>query len=152
MAAQLSPPEALLALAADYNRHNDALNSLAIMEINGTSPATAVSKQIPRTQHLADSALHIVDALNHQRMCHSLDDARVGAPSEDGPPLTLPEARPEVRDRLVLVRQDGLRVLVVCLTGWAAARTERVAMLAGRSTGAVLDELDLARLETMSDD
>ncbi|MGW2230442.1 hypothetical protein [Streptomyces formicae] len=134
MTAQLSAPEALLALAGDYNRHNDALNSLAIMEINGTSPATSVGKQIPRTQHLAHSALHIVDALNHQRMYHSpgirsayarirqlahlaldaadhlldaediLDDARVGTPSEDGPPLTPKEARSEVRDRLALVR------------------------------------------------
>ncbi|MEU5000450.1 hypothetical protein [Streptomyces sp. NPDC021622] len=48
--------------------------------------------------------------------------------------------------------QDGLRVLVLCLTGWATAQTERVAMLTGRSTDAVLDELDLACLETMSDD
>ncbi|GGU55060.1 hypothetical protein GCM10010211_19680 [Streptomyces albospinus] len=134
MTVPLSPPEALLALGADYNRHNDALNSLAIMEINRPNPATAVSQLIPRTRHLTHSALHIVDALNHQRMYHSpgirsayarirqlahlaldaadhlldaediLDDARVGAPSEDGPPLTLQEARSEVRDRLVLVR------------------------------------------------
>ncbi|MEV5979677.1 hypothetical protein [Streptomyces sp. NPDC052114] len=134
MTVQLPPPEALLALGADYNRHNDALNSLSIMEINSARPATAVGRQIPRTQHLATSALHIVDALNHQRMYHSpsirsayarirqlahlaldaadhlldaediLDDARVGAPSEDGAPLTAEEARAEVRDRLVLVR------------------------------------------------
>ncbi|MGW2858220.1 hypothetical protein [Streptomyces sp. NPDC001205] len=134
MTVQLSPPEALLALGADYTRHNDALSSLSILEINGPRPATAIGRQIPRTQHLAHSALHIVDALNHQRIYHSpgirsvyarirqlahlaldaadhlldaediLDDARAGAPGEDGPPLTLQEARSEVRDRLVLVR------------------------------------------------
>ncbi|MEV0259036.1 hypothetical protein AB0H82_32830 [Streptomyces sp. NPDC050732] len=134
MTVQLLPAEALLALGADYNRHNDALHSLYVMEINGASPATAVSRQIPRTQHLAKSALHIIDALNEQPMYPSagiravyarvrqlghlaldatdhlldaediLDDIRVGAPSQDRLPLTAKEAREEVRGRLVLIQ------------------------------------------------
>ncbi len=134
MTVHPSPPEALLALGADYNRHNDALHSLYVMEINGAKPATAVGRQIPRTQHLAKSALHIVEALNEQPMFPSpgirsvyarirqlahlalgaadhlldaediLDDTRVGAPSEHGVPLTAEEAREEVRGRLILVR------------------------------------------------
>ncbi|MEW2528057.1 hypothetical protein [Streptomyces sp. NPDC047071] len=47
---------------------------------------------------------------------------------------------------------DGLRLLLMCLTGWAVAQTERVAMLQGRSLDAVLDELDVARYETLDDD
>ncbi|MEU7646345.1 hypothetical protein [Streptomyces huasconensis] len=134
MTVHPSPPAALLALGADYNRHNDALHSLYVMEINGAKPATAVGKQIPRTQHLAKAALHIVEALNEQPMFPSpgirsvyarirqlahlaldaadhlldaediLDDTRVGAPSEHGVPLTAEEAREEVRGRLILVR------------------------------------------------
>ncbi|MEU8954991.1 hypothetical protein AB0C93_11870 [Streptomyces sp. NPDC048518] len=134
MTVHLSPPEALLALGADYNRHNDALHSLYVMEMNGAQPATAVGRQFPRTQHLAKSALLIIKALNEQPMFPSpgirsvyarirqlanlaldaadhlldaedlLDDTRVGAPSEHGVPLTAEEVREEVRGRLILVR------------------------------------------------
>lgn len=112
MTAQLSPPVQLLALAADYSRYNDALYSLVTKDIDGASPATAVGKQVPRAQHLARSALDVVDALNHQRIYRGpgirsvyarirqlahlaldsadhlmdaediLDDARAGVPSE----------------------------------------------------------------------
>ncbi|MEV0502052.1 hypothetical protein AB0I84_31280 [Streptomyces spectabilis] len=47
---------------------------------------------------------------------------------------------------------EGLRLLLVCLTGWSAVQTERVAMLTGRSLEAVLDELDVARHEVLDDD
>jgi hypothetical protein len=51
----------------------------------------------------------------------------------------------EVLDRY---GSDGLRVLVMSLTGWAALGVERDAQLTGRSLESVLDILDLTALES----
>ncbi|MFD5267365.1 hypothetical protein [Streptomyces sp. NPDC058335] len=45
---------------------------------------------------------------------------------------------------------DGLRLLVVGLTGWAAIGIEREAHDSGRSLEAVMDETDLVRLEAVA--
>ncbi|MGW5442764.1 hypothetical protein [Streptomyces asiaticus] len=63
-----APAEHLLLLASDFTRHNDALSRI---RLTGSSPATALTRQTALTQHLADSALHIVDVLNAQPMYHS---------------------------------------------------------------------------------
>ncbi|MFD8814338.1 hypothetical protein ACFV23_23305 [Streptomyces sp. NPDC059627] len=63
-----APAEHLLLLACDFTRHNDALTRI---RLTGSSPTTALTEQIDSTQHLADSALHIVDTLNAQPMHHS---------------------------------------------------------------------------------
>ncbi|KPI06224.1 hypothetical protein OK074_4202 [Actinobacteria bacterium OK074] len=42
---------------------------------------------------------------------------------------------------------DGLRVLVMVLTGWAAVGIERHAMTSHRPPEALLDEMDLLRFE-----
>ncbi|AQU64906.1 hypothetical protein [Streptomyces niveus] len=68
MTTPTAPAEHLLLLAADFTRHNDALTRL---RLNGTSPATALTHHTSSTQHLANSALHIVDTLNTQPMYHS---------------------------------------------------------------------------------
>jgi hypothetical protein len=63
-----APADHLLLLACDFTRHNDALTRL---QLTGSSRATALTHQTAVTQHLANSALHIVDVLNAQRMYHS---------------------------------------------------------------------------------
>ncbi|MEU4173774.1 hypothetical protein [Streptomyces sp. NPDC026589] len=68
MNSPTAPAEHLLLLASDFTRHNDALPRLSL---TGSSPATALTHQTALTQHLADSALHIVDILNVQSMYHS---------------------------------------------------------------------------------
>ncbi|MEO3978529.1 hypothetical protein [Streptomyces sp. CAU 1734] len=42
---------------------------------------------------------------------------------------------------------DGLRVLVMSLTGWAAVEIEKDAHMSGRTIEALLDDMDLTRLE-----
>jgi hypothetical protein len=63
-----APAEHLLMLAADFTRHNDAL---AAIHLGASSPATALTHQADLTQHLAESALHIVNVLNAQPMYRS---------------------------------------------------------------------------------
>lgn len=64
------------------------------------------------------------------------------------PPERVPAETWAVTERVLReYGTDGLRLLVLCLTGWATAQTERVAMLTGRTTDSVLDELDVARYE-----
>ncbi|MFI6286776.1 hypothetical protein ACIBCM_18840 [Streptomyces sp. NPDC051018] len=46
---------------------------------------------------------------------------------------------------------DGLRVLVMSLTGWAAVEIEKDADTSGRTVEALLDDMDLTRLETNPD-
>lgn len=46
---------------------------------------------------------------------------------------------------------DGLRVLVMSLTGWAAVQIEKEAQLTGRTHEALLDDMDLTRFETNPD-
>ncbi|MER7932924.1 MULTISPECIES: hypothetical protein [unclassified Streptomyces] len=64
------PAEHLLALAGDFTRHNDAS---AAIRLTASDPATAtaLNQLADLTQHLSDSALHIVDVLNEQSMHHS---------------------------------------------------------------------------------
>ncbi|MEU9155119.1 hypothetical protein AB0D59_32310 [Streptomyces sp. NPDC048417] len=126
------PAEHLLALAADFTRHNDAL---AEIRLTASGPATALNHQTALAQHLSDSALHIVDVLNAQSMYHSpaihavyarvkqlaqltiiaadhlldaadiLDVTRAGIPvNDDGLLLTSQQALDEARSRLTLVR------------------------------------------------
>ncbi|MFJ9712840.1 hypothetical protein [Streptomyces sp. NPDC101234] len=126
------PAEHLLALAADFTRHNDAL---AEIRLTAGGPATALNHQTSLTQHLSDSALHIVDVLNEQPMYHSpaihavyarvkqlaqltvtaadhllnaadiLEVTRAGIPvHDDGLLLTSRQALDEARSRLTLVR------------------------------------------------
>lgn len=47
---------------------------------------------------------------------------------------------------------DGLRLLVLSLTGWASVEIERNAHLAGRSHEALLDEMELTGLEVPPED
>ncbi|MFJ6571854.1 hypothetical protein ACIQNU_31060 [Streptomyces sp. NPDC091292] len=47
---------------------------------------------------------------------------------------------------------DGLRVLVMSLAGWAAVEIERDAQTTGRTHEALLDDMDLTRLEANPDD
>ncbi|MEU7162743.1 hypothetical protein [Streptomyces chrestomyceticus] len=68
MTAPTAPAEKLLLLGADFARHNDYLSRL---RLDGRSPATALSQQAISTQHLARSALDIIDDLNAQPMYHS---------------------------------------------------------------------------------
>ncbi|MFE2265417.1 hypothetical protein [Streptomyces griseosporeus] len=42
---------------------------------------------------------------------------------------------------------DGLRLLAMTLTGWAAVEIEREAQASGRTLESVLDEMELTRLE-----
>ncbi|MCH0563169.1 hypothetical protein [Streptomyces sp. MUM 2J] len=42
---------------------------------------------------------------------------------------------------------DGLRLLTMTLTGWAAVEIEREAQASGRTLQSVLDEMELTRLE-----
>ncbi|MEU9344149.1 hypothetical protein AB0D74_23410 [Streptomyces sp. NPDC048278] len=126
------PAEHLLALAADFTRHNDAL---AEIRLTAAGAATAFNHQTALTQNLSDSALHIVDVLNAQPMYHSpaihtvyarvkqlahltvtaadllldaadiLDVTRAGIPvNDDGLLLTSQQALDEARSRLTLVR------------------------------------------------
>ncbi|GAA2259851.1 hypothetical protein GCM10010232_58410 [Streptomyces amakusaensis] len=46
---------------------------------------------------------------------------------------------------------DGLRVLVMSLTGWAAVEIEKDAHMSGRTHEALLDDMDLTRLEVNPD-
>jgi hypothetical protein len=46
---------------------------------------------------------------------------------------------------------DGLRVLIMSLTGWAAVEVEREALATGRSHEALLDEMEVTRLEASPD-
>ncbi|AJC55088.1 hypothetical protein [Streptomyces sp. 769] len=57
-------------MAADFTRFNDAHLRHAL---NGTTPATLLNSQTETAQHLAGSALTIVDTLNAQPMYHSPD-------------------------------------------------------------------------------
>ncbi|MEU0844039.1 hypothetical protein ABZ370_31810 [Streptomyces sp. NPDC005962] len=123
--------EQLLLLAADFTRHNDALTRL---RLTGSSPTTALTHQTALTQHLAYSALHIVDAIDAQSMYHSpairtvyarvrqlaylatdaadhlldavdiLDSARAGLPAQGVPLVTYEQAMDEAGSRLALVR------------------------------------------------
>ncbi|MEU7227476.1 hypothetical protein [Streptomyces chrestomyceticus] len=68
MTAPTAPAEKLLLLGADFARHNDYLSCLRLA---GRSPVTALTQQATFTQHLARSALDIVDGLNAQSMYHS---------------------------------------------------------------------------------
>ncbi|MEU6965394.1 hypothetical protein, partial [Streptomyces chrestomyceticus] len=68
MTAPTAPAEQLLLLGADFARHNDHLSRL---RLDGPSPATALTQQAASTQHLARSALDIIDGLNAQPMYHS---------------------------------------------------------------------------------
>ncbi|MEV5843625.1 hypothetical protein AB0M32_16855 [Streptomyces sp. NPDC051985] len=126
------PAERLLALAADFTRHNDVL---AEIRLTASGPDTALNHQTSLTQHLSNSALHIVDVLNAQPMYHSpaihavyarvkqlaqltvtaadhlldaadiLDVTRAGIPvHDDGLLLTSRQALDEARSRLTLVR------------------------------------------------
>ncbi|MEV7394032.1 hypothetical protein [Streptomyces sp. NPDC091215] len=126
------PAEQLLALAADFTRHNDALVGI---RLTASGPATALNHQTDLTQHLSDSALHIVDVFNEQSMYHSpairavyarvkqlaqltitaadhllnaadiLDVTRAGIPvNDDSLLLTSRQALDEARSRLTLVR------------------------------------------------
>ncbi|MDG4864707.1 hypothetical protein P8605_41825 [Streptomyces sp. T-3] len=47
---------------------------------------------------------------------------------------------------------EGLQLLLVSLTGWAAAQTERAALLTGKSTEAILDELHISAREVFDED
>ncbi|MBZ3904412.1 hypothetical protein [Streptomyces griseiscabiei] len=63
-----APAEHLLLPAADFTRHNDALAGIHL----GTSgPATALTHHTDLTQHLAESALYIVNVLNARPMYRS---------------------------------------------------------------------------------
>lgn len=46
---------------------------------------------------------------------------------------------------------DGLRLLVMSLAGWAAVEIERDAQATGRTHEALLDDIDLTRLEAHPD-
>ncbi|WNI16522.1 hypothetical protein [Actinacidiphila sp. ITFR-21] len=46
---------------------------------------------------------------------------------------------------------DGLRILAMSLTGWAAVLIEQEAKLSGRTNEAVLDDIDLTCLEANAD-
>jgi hypothetical protein len=46
---------------------------------------------------------------------------------------------------------DGLRLLIMSLTGWAAVHIERDAQLTGRTHEAVLDDIEVTCLEANPD-
>ena len=60
------------------------------------------------------------------------------------------EALNTADDVLAEYGTDGLRLLVVSLTGWAAVGIEREAHDSRRSLEAVMDEMDLVRLEAVA--
>lgn len=64
----LEPAEQLLTLGADFTRFHDAHMRHSL---NGPSPTTVLNAQRESAQHLARSALTIVDTLNAQPMYHS---------------------------------------------------------------------------------
>ncbi|MEU7205586.1 hypothetical protein [Streptomyces sp. NPDC045470] len=76
MTAPTAPAEQLLLLGTDFARHNDYLSRL---QLDGSSPATALAQQATSTQHLARSALDIIDDLNAQPMYHSPEISTVYA-------------------------------------------------------------------------
>ncbi|MFI2236478.1 hypothetical protein [Streptomyces chrestomyceticus] len=76
MTAATAPAEQLLLLGSDFARHNDCLSRL---RLDSLSPATALTQQAVSTQHLARSALDIIDALNAQPMHHSPETRTVYA-------------------------------------------------------------------------
>ena len=64
------------------------------------------------------------------------------------PAERVPEEALAVADRVLAeYGTDGLRVLVISLTGWAAVEIERDASLTGRSYEALLDDIELTCLE-----
>ncbi|MEV5508088.1 hypothetical protein [Streptomyces orinoci] len=68
------------------------------------------------------------------------------------PAERVPEEALYVADE-VLARHgpDGLRVLVMSLTGWMAVGIENVAMLTGKTHEAVIDDIELTCLEANPD-
>jgi hypothetical protein len=54
-------------------------------------------------------------------------------------------------DVLAKYGTDGLRLLVMSMTGWAAVEIERDAMLSGRTHEALLDDIALTCLEANPD-
>ncbi|MGW4199667.1 hypothetical protein [Streptomyces sp. NPDC004726] len=46
---------------------------------------------------------------------------------------------------------DGLRALIMSLTGWAAVEIEKEAHTSGRTAEALLDDMDLIRLDMYPD-
>ncbi|KOT97640.1 hypothetical protein ADK70_08035, partial [Streptomyces rimosus subsp. pseudoverticillatus] len=70
MTAPTALAEQLLLLGADFARHNDHLSRL---RLDGLSPASALTQQAISTQHLARSALDIIDGRNAQPMHHGPD-------------------------------------------------------------------------------
>ncbi|WP_406477376.1 hypothetical protein [Streptomyces sp. NBC_01615] len=68
------------------------------------------------------------------------------------PAERVPEQALAVADKVLKDHgTDGLRLLVVSLTSWAAAEIEHDAQLTGQSFEAVLDGMELACLEANSD-
>ncbi|MFI9587908.1 hypothetical protein ACIHCQ_40325 [Streptomyces sp. NPDC052236] len=68
------------------------------------------------------------------------------------PAERIPEEALAVADRVLEeYGTDGLRVLVMSLTGWAAVEIERDAQLSGRTYEAVVDDIDLTCLEANPD-
>ncbi|MFD8213046.1 hypothetical protein ACFV2U_04775 [Streptomyces sp. NPDC059697] len=68
------------------------------------------------------------------------------------PAERVPEEALAVADKVLKDHgTDGLRLLAVSLTGWAAAGIERDAQLTGRTLEAVLDGMELACLEANQD-
>ncbi|MFH8591530.1 hypothetical protein [Streptomyces rimosus] len=70
MTAPTAPAEQILLLGSDFARHNDHLSRLRLDDL---SPASALTQQAISTQHLARSALDIIDGLNAQPMYHGPD-------------------------------------------------------------------------------
>ncbi|MYS19361.1 hypothetical protein GA0115240_10764 [Streptomyces sp. DvalAA-14] len=64
------------------------------------------------------------------------------------PAERIPEEALATADRVLAERgTDGLRILAMSLTGWAAVLIEQDAKLSGRTFEAVLDDIDLTCLE-----
>ncbi|MFH8410534.1 hypothetical protein ACH4FX_38025 [Streptomyces sp. NPDC018019] len=133
MTTPADPAEQLLLLGAGFARHNDALSRL---RLDSSSPATALTDQAISPQHLARSALDIVDGLNAQRVYLSpqirtvyarvrqlahlatdagdhlldaediLDDTRVGVPAKGDGPLLTYRQALEMATSRLTVVQD----------------------------------------------
>lgn len=64
------------------------------------------------------------------------------------PAERIPEEALATADRILAEQgTDGLRLLAMSLTGWAAVLIEQDAKLSGRTFEAVLDDIDLTCLE-----
>ncbi|WP_405583807.1 hypothetical protein [Streptomyces sp. NBC_01190] len=64
------------------------------------------------------------------------------------PAERIPEQALDTADRVLAeYGTDGLRILTMSLTGWAAVLIEQDAKLSGRTNEAVLDDIDLTCME-----